>query len=479
MLKQALYYSILGLLFIPLLQKELKLFPEQPLQGDFYSKSDTALSAKGWLDAQYQIQKEAYINENFGFRPFFIRLNNQLLFSFFNQSKAHGVVVGKENYLFGVDYIKSYMGTDFIGEEKIKKTVDDLSLINDELKKQNKELLIIITPNKCYYYPEYLPKHYNREGDKTNYKFYTKHLRENNIPFIDFHSWIVNQRKQSRTQLIPKTGIHWSNYAAVLAADSTIKYLRKKTNTDLVDFSIEKTEQTPVARNPDQDIENGSNLLFEIAKPDFIYPVIKVDNTVRKKLKTFIVSDSYYWNWNNSGVDTIIFKDPMMGYYINDVYDVKAGLTKAHVSKYGFKNLVSKSDLIILMVTEGKLQSLPAEFSSATKNALFGYQVNESKKAKFIQKVAAKIKNDKTWYEDVSRKASAQNISVEQMILIDAEYVVRQNYLNLLTEDYIEKIQVDQTWLQAITKKAAKSNISIEEMIRKDAAWMAEQEINN
>jgi hypothetical protein len=478
MIKKIIYIAFIILLFVPLMQKGFKIFPEKPLMGDFYSKTDTVFTLPTWFNGHYHIQKEAFIDENFGGRNFFIRLNNQVLFSLFGISKANNVIVGKENYLFGLDYIKSFMGKDFIGDDKIEKNVNDLSLINDELRKHSKILLIIITPNKCYYYSEYLPDKYNSPGTQTNYKSYTNALSKSNIFFIDFHSWFMEQKSKTNYLLFPKTGIHWSNYSASLAADSTVKYLRNKTNLDLSGFSIEKIETTNVARNPDQDIEDGSNLLFKIKKPEFAYPVIKPDSNSKKKLKAFVISDSYYWNWNWYGLDTMMFKDPMMGYYYSDVYDIKAGRNViSAVSKYGLGSLIDNSEIIVLMTTEGKLESFPWGFTDAAKKELFGNKMDPIKKEKFIQKIIAKIKNDKAWHNVVSKKAAERKIDIEKMLVMDAEYVVSQEYQNLLVEDYIEIIRNDKKWLESVEQKAKDQKIPLNEMIRKDAVWSAEQEI--
>ena len=475
--KNSVYYLFLILLALPLMQKSFQLFKEAPLQGDFYTKKWTGFTFKTWFNGQYHIEKEAFIDENFGFRISFVRLNNQLLFSLFNIAKAHEIIIGKENYLFGTDYIKSYTGEDFIGDEKIKKSVNELSLINDELKKRGKIFLILIAPNKCYYYPEYLPDKFSTPGDSTNYKSYLKYLSKSNILFIDFNAWLMAQKHITNYLLYPKTGIHWSNYSAALAAASVVKYLRKNATINIAGFSIEGVELSDWAKNPDQDIEDGCNLLFRIDKPkQFAYPIIKADDAGRKKPKAFIVSDSYYWNWSWYGLDTMMFKTPFMGYYYNDVYNISAGRDVINpVSYYGINSLIDQNEIIILMTTEGKLQSFPWGFIEEANRVLFG-KADEVKKEEFIRKIIVKIKMDNTWAANVAKKAQEKKLSIDEMLRLDAEYVVNKDYKNLVIEDYIEKIHNDKERLKLIEQKAKDKNIPLDEMIKQDAAWMAEHE---
>lgn len=475
--KKIAYYLFLVLLIVPLFQKTFKLFSEAPLQGDFYTKKDAEFSLTAWFDGSFQSNKEAFIDENFGFRAPLLRLNNQLLFSFFNIAKARDVVVGKSNYLFGGDYIKSYTGKDFIGDSEVKRRVERLSCISDELKKRGKVFLVLIAPSKCYYHSEYLPPKYEQQGDSTNYKSYLNYLSKSTIPHIDFNGWLLEQKNKTEHLLYPKTGIHWSNYAAALAADSVVKLIRKQSISDLAGFFIEGVESTEWAKNPDQDIENGCNLWYPIKKPLFAYPIIKADSINKKKQNAFVVSDSYYWNWSWYGLDTMMFKNPLMGYYYNDVYDISAGRDSIHpIAHYGLEKIINNSNVIILMTTEGKLQSFPWGFMDDAEKLLFGYTNVQLKRVKFVNKVIDKIKNTRQWYNTVVVKAKERKLGVEEMIKQDAEFVVKNNYKQLLVEDYIELIKSDEAWLKSIEQKAKAQKTSLEKMIEMDATWMAQQE---
>lgn len=405
---------------------KLNMVNEKPLMGDFYLKTDTVFTMNGWFSGRFQAKREAYIDENFGFRNFFVRLNNQVLFSGFNISKANKVVVGKEQYLFGEEYLRAYTGQDYIGKNKIKNTVSELQWISNDLKAKGKTLLLIITPSKCYYFSEYLPSQFEVKRTTTNYDIYKSILAKSEILYIDFNAWMVQQKTRSPIPLFPKTGIHWSNYAAALAADSVQNFLNFKANVQTSGFDIVGTENSFIARNPDQDIEDGSNLLFDINKPEFTYPIIK-PLMGGKKPKAFIVSDSYYWNWAWYGLDTMMFDHPQMGYYYTELYDIRKGM-QAHalIYKVGLKQLIDQSNVVILMGTEGKLSTFPWGFIEDYKS-LNAEQILPEVKEKLILEAMERIHKDENWLNSVKLKAAEKKISLDEMIRLDAEYAVGED----------------------------------------------------
>ena len=98
-------------LLIPFLQYEFQFAGELPLKGDVEYFPDMKFSVGSWKDESFQKAKEKYLNQQFGFRNFFVRLNNQIYYSIFCQAKANGVVVGKQGYLYEENYINDYKHT--------------------------------------------------------------------------------------------------------------------------------------------------------------------------------------------------------------------------------------------------------------------------------------------------------------------------------------------------------------------------------
>ena len=57
-------------------------------------------------------------------------------------------IVGKDNYLYEESYIKAYLGDDFIGEKKIFNTAQKLKAVQDTLKSNHIDLIVVLAPGK-------------------------------------------------------------------------------------------------------------------------------------------------------------------------------------------------------------------------------------------------------------------------------------------------------------------------------------------
>ena len=120
-IKNILFSAVVLLMSLPIIQSKLELFEIEPLHGAITKLEEPHFTISSWLDGSYQKKQQDYLNENFGFRDVFVRLHNDLDFRLYNEINAKNVILGKDNYLFEENYILTYKGLDFIGEQKIEK----------------------------------------------------------------------------------------------------------------------------------------------------------------------------------------------------------------------------------------------------------------------------------------------------------------------------------------------------------------------
>ncbi|MFY7669143.1 MAG: hypothetical protein ACOVQG_10385, partial [Crocinitomicaceae bacterium] len=167
--KRIMFYSVLIGLSIPFIQFLTHFANEKALKGAIVEPMKPELNWDSLQNCAFQEKFEEYYNEKFGFRPSFIRLNNQLKYWMFNKVQANGVVIGKNGYLFEYNYIKSYYGLDYIGRDGIAENVERLTYIQRKLKEMNKTLIVVLAPGKGSYFPEYFPDSCKRKKGQTNY----------------------------------------------------------------------------------------------------------------------------------------------------------------------------------------------------------------------------------------------------------------------------------------------------------------------
>ncbi len=366
--KEILFGGIMLLLFLPILQQVFDLVEITPLKGSIEKVESKTITSKNWFSGEFQLQNEKYINDNFGFRNIFIRLNNELAFRFFNKAKANGVIIGKENYLYEINYIHSYYGSDFIGKDSINRRMEKLKFVQDTLQKLNKTLLIVYAAGKGFYYPEYFPKKYKTKKTITNYAYYLKKTRDLKINYIDFNDYFSKNKTKSKYPLYPKYGIHWSKYGMALAADSMICYIEKKRDIDMNNLSWKKIKLEP-PNEEDYDIEDGMNLLYRLKSFKMAYPELQFEQNKKKiKPNVLMISDSFYWGMFNFGISSVFDKSHFW-YYNQEIYP-ETFTAPLKTEDINLKKEIIDHDVIIIMATPATLPNFGWGFIEKAYNVL-------------------------------------------------------------------------------------------------------------
>lgn len=423
--KKVLFVTILGLLFLPLFQFSLNLFRIKPLKGAIEYPSDVTFVPLEWFSGEYQVTKENYLNDNFGFRPFFVRVNNQLSFSLFNRAHANGVVIGKNNYLYEENYIKAYYGRDFLGEDKIKDKINKLIFINDSLQKLNKTLILVFAAGKGSFYPEFIPDEYVSERGLTNNEVYVRESSRAGLKYIDFNTYFVQQKFKSKYPLYPQFGIHWSYYGMCLAADSIIRFIEHHRNIDMPSVYWEEVK-TGKPRMQDSDIAEGMNILLTPATFKMAYPQLLFESDSNKvKPSILVVSDSYYWGMYDFGIGRC-FTNHHFWYYNRQIYpeSFKQPLETPQVS---LSEQVANHDVFLIMATEATITDFGWGFIDNLYYFLSGQAPPELRDQAFWNKVRdirADIKKNKEWMYQITVKAVQNGITTDSMLTLDAIWVL-------------------------------------------------------
>lgn len=434
--KKIIYIVLIVFLCLPAVQSLLKIFPEKPLNGSYELPKKPVLKIKTWFNDDFQEKYNSYLDQTIAFRPFLVRINNQIAFSLFDTALANGVIIGKNNFLFEKNYIDECQGKNFVGEKKIKAEVEKTRYIQQKLAENNQHLIIVLAPGKGTYFPEYIPdKYLNPEKDyPTNYKSYRKHFTESGINLIDFNSWFRSMKDSSHYPLYTKSGIHWSSYGVALAVDSLVKYMEKQAGIDMIDFGWDKLDLTRKARDTDDDIAKGMNLLFPLNNGLLAYPHLTYkDGTGKVKPNVIVVADSYYWCILGTGITARLFNENQFWYYNQEVYS-SAWQGSKKFTEINKNDEIKKPNFIIVLFTDANLYRFPYNFFDDVINAFKSPSVPvaalaESKEQK-IKKIMDDILASPEWSKEIRKKATERNISFESMLRIDATWMLEQNNSN-------------------------------------------------
>jgi hypothetical protein len=291
----------------------------KPLNCYYLDTQKSKFSWKDWFSGAFQETKDNYLNDHFGFRNFFIRLNHQLRFSLFNKAKTAWVTVGKENYLYEFNYIKAFYGTDFIGNDSIEKRMHKLKLLQDTLNHLGKTLIVVLAPGKGAFYPEYIPEESHQKRSITNLEIYRQYIKKLKINTLDFHRYFIDNKKQSPYPLYPQYGIHWSIYASCLAANSIVRYIEKLRHITIPHIYWEKIVMS-APRYRDRDIADALNLFFSPKTFEMAYPELQFESDSGKtKPSLLVIADSFYGTIFDLGLDSI-YSNHHWWYYNKEIY---------------------------------------------------------------------------------------------------------------------------------------------------------------
>jgi hypothetical protein len=422
--KKILMGIMLLCLFLPLLQEELKMVEILSLKGAIVDPPKPGFHFSKWFEGTFQKEEEAYQNEKFGFRPLLIRLNNQIAFSFFNEAKAKGVIIGKEKYLYEENYIKAYYGKDFIGSQIIVDRLEKIKYLQDTLKKKNIDLIVIYASGKGSYFPEFIPEEYKTHRDTTNFETYVKKSKELGINHIDMYSYFIREKLKSKYPLYPKYGIHWSAYADFVVTDTLIRYIENLKKADLPELKIHSVVVSDSLRWRDYDVAEGMNLLFKLPSQKLAYPEYSFQEEHKIKPKALLIGDSFFWGIIGMGLANKFLTYPEFFYYANELY-LPDKPTKPR-EQIDLKSLIESQSLIIILTGDANLPHFGWSFINDA-YMLYGKdtsKINTMRKEEKIKKYISQILNTPDWLDDLTKKAKTSGTPLDSIIRANAIYMV-------------------------------------------------------
>lgn len=466
--------SVILVLIFPAFQKEFDFVEVKKLDGDFVLADKPDFTWPSWYSGNLQSAYDIYLEDHIGFRDILVRITNQIDYDLYRIPHADGVVVGKNNQLFEYDYIRAFIGEDFIGEENIDRKIRKLKFIQEHLKQEkNIDLVLVFEPDKVSFFPESIPEKYlGRVSSNTNFDSFLKKATEYDVKFIDFQAYFNLLKGTAQYPLYPQYGIHWSIYGMSYAADSLISYIENIRGIDLPEYYIDSLQIDQKSRRPDYDIGKTLNLLFRLhEKTKLAYPVYRFEeSTDKEKPRVLAIADSYYWNIYNTRIPHNLFQKQAFWYFNKKVYPDFYSAPK-YVSDINLKEEIEKQDVIFLMITARFLFKFGWNFIEDTYR-LYG----PSSKYDKIHDYKCDIWNYNVWFTNTIEDAKKRNISLEEMLSLAAEYTYGQEDLESLlmykgVKYFTQVILNDPIWYKNLQTEALEKNIPIDQIVQNEANY--------
>lgn len=424
MCKYIILCGVFVFLFIPLIQNvtHIKKYIH-PLEGAFNKESDVSFAWQDWFDGTYAAQKDKYIKENFGFHNYYVRTICQLNFWMFKKANAAYVVVGKDNYLYETGYIDAYYGRDFIGKQRIKNYIKKLKQVQDTLVKKDKLIVVVFAPGKGGFYPEFIPDNYRSVRKQTNYDCFIETIKEQQVNHIDFNDYFKNQEGKSQYPLYSKLGVHWSNYASLIAYDSIISYTESKLHYNLPELVLKQIKISDSLQAPDNDAVKSLNLFFEPKSFKMAYPEyeIQLDSVRHKKLKLLVIADSFWWYIYSTHFPDNMFSSSRFWYYNEEMYPESYN-SPMYVSQIDYASKIREADVILILHSESTL----SKFGGGFVDMCYETYCHPGLLKEKIQRMKESIRATPEWFSQIVTKAAERNITTDSMLTIDALYTLEQ-----------------------------------------------------
>lgn len=184
-----------------------------------------------------------WLNDNIGFREFFVKLNANINYKIFGISSNPMISVGKDGWMFytGDNNLQIANGKYPLTDEILEKIKEEQVSIQKALQKKGIEYVLILTPSKVSIYPEKIIG-YRSNNLKTPIDIVQEYLEKNTtIKVINTKDILIDAKNKGK-QVFHKTDTHWNEQGAYIA----YKYIVNKLN----EWGIINTNPINIVQKP-------------------------------------------------------------------------------------------------------------------------------------------------------------------------------------------------------------------------------------
>ncbi len=188
------------------------------------------LTTDGYLS--YTENYEAYINDHLPFRNTLVMCDSAVRLFAFDDPINEGVLAGKDGWLFfcGTRALKNdYLGADLLTEEELYGLAAHINELSARFAEENRELVILIAPNKERIYSEYMPDTLGPLQEPCKLQQITDYLREHTevtvvTPIEELRSAKADLMCDG-VLLYYKTDTHWNGLGGYIAVRALLHEL--------------------------------------------------------------------------------------------------------------------------------------------------------------------------------------------------------------------------------------------------------------
>jgi alginate O-acetyltransferase complex protein AlgJ len=168
---------------------------------------------------------EKFFDDNYGLRDFFIRLENQVQYSVFGESRQ--VIVGRDGWISDRSSIEVQQRTvDQLTDAQFAKLTERIAGLNAYLRDRGTTLILLPVPIKNTVYPEQFPNPTVIRPVPNGMDRLREFLHEHpEIGSVDVYDAL--SRGKSEREVYYRTDLHWTEFGASLVAEQTVNQIAR------------------------------------------------------------------------------------------------------------------------------------------------------------------------------------------------------------------------------------------------------------
>jgi hypothetical protein len=350
-------------LFLPLV-KQFTGFPNiKPLAGVFTVPEKDSLNLDNWFSASFQQSFIPYYEYQIGYRPDFVRIRNQWVYSIYGKS-TNTTLIGKEGQLLDYFYHKTFVGPPKFPVDSIHERIHNLSKVIDTLESKGKTTLVVIAPNKADVLREYLPDDYTSiQNDSNAYQYTLSFLDNYNVDYLDFNKMFRENWDSYPYPLLSNTGVHWTGYGIHVANTHILDKLGEKSQRQMPEQGVKSWSLSNDHKTYESDLANYMDLIFPPKTQPLAQATYEAVDTNRKKLNVLIIGDSFFFNYFSYPQMTQNLFDSRSKFWYYSKTQIGFDETRVPTKELSAHEACDSADFIIFLASAYNMKSLPFGFA--------------------------------------------------------------------------------------------------------------------
>ena len=388
------------------------------------------LSFEHYRDGSYQMYLAQKAWKKSGFREFFSRCYNQVVFPFGRIANKNIVQGGHHEFFLtgNLDDVTGQLLEEHYGsvenaKAEAQKNVEETLALIDTLRQHGTAFLFVFCPTKTAVYPEYMPEPYQDNlSDFRLTDYYVELFKENGIPHIDFYNYFISIKDTVAYPLYTRAGCHWAESTIPMVDDSIFRKIEAITDYKLPSIDYIDPNLSSHYSDHDCELETEMDLLFPLHHPKLPRPVITLTDTLGKdRPNLLVVGDGYfapilescfldafnqwdYWMYNQT---TNSSRPANKWRYLNQMYNAA--------------DILEDADIVMAIYTSNYLFDYMNGF---TRSAQELFQKGTTSEQEALEITKQRIMDNPEWMQAIEQQAKERGITVEENLIINAEYVL-------------------------------------------------------